>query len=199
MLWHRLHEPATHWKDANMIKHTGPALVAGLLLASPAMGAPPKESGFYIGGAIGAAEFDDDGAFAGLQFDDSDVSVTLFAGYRFMRHFALEGRAGNLGSYTVCTGFPCETLEIRLASVHAVGIAPLGQHGWELYGQIGLGQVYFSCRHCGDAGIGSAGIGLRYAPVRQLTVGLQFDVYAWEEGPDEPSVATAQLALQYSF
>lgn len=182
-----------------MFKHAACAVIAGLLLANPALGAPPRESGFFVGGSFGAAEFDDDGLFYWLQFDDSDTSVTIFAGYKFFRYLALEARVGDLGRYTISDGVESEKLRVKLASAHAVGIAPLGQSGWELYGQLGLGRLDFSCSGCGDETVGSAGLGVRFSPARQLAIGAQLDAYAWDEGPFELAVTTAQLVLQYLF
>lgn len=66
-------------------------------------------------------------------------------------------------------------------------------------GQLGLGRLDFSCSGCGDETVGSAGLGVRFSPARQLAIGAQLDAYAWDEGPFELAVTTAQLVLQYLF
>ena len=176
-------------------------VAALLLLANPALGAAPKESGFFIGGGIGKAELDDDGAFSyGYDLDDSDTSFTLSAGYKFIPYFAVEARIGNLGTYSISDGFTQESVEVTSVTAHAVGIVPFGQSGWELYGQLGFGQIDFDCSGCEDETVGSAGLGIRFSPTRQFSVGVQVDAYAWEEDDYyDFSIATMQFVLQYLF
>ncbi|MCJ7558626.1 MAG: outer membrane beta-barrel protein, partial [Gammaproteobacteria bacterium] len=65
-------------------------LVCALLMfAVPGMAAESKASGGYIGGAAGMSRFDDDGAFDGFSFDDSDTALAIFGGYKFGKYFAL--------------------------------------------------------------------------------------------------------------
>lgn len=184
-----------------MIRITGTSIVALLLLANPALGAAPKASGFFLGGAIGAAELDDDGAFSYFyDLDDSDTSFTLSAGYKFIPYFAVEARIGNLGTYSISDGFSQESVEVTSVTAHAVGIVPFGQSGWELFGQLGLGQIDFDCSGCEDETVGSAGLGIRFSPTGHLSVGVQVDAYAWEEDDYyDFSISTMQFVLQYLF
>ena len=186
-----------------MIKQLAFGIISLTLLASPALGAAPKEKGFFIGGAFGTTEFDDDGAFSWLRFDDTDTSITLSAGYKFFRYFAVEARYADLGTYTISSGFARESFDLSVVSAHAVGIIPFGQSGWEIYGQLGLGRIDVECGGCGDETAGSAGLGVRFSPAAQFAVGVQIDAYAWEEDDFDRtydlSVATIQLAFQYLF
>ena len=186
-------------KEENMPKNIGIIIILATVFSSPALAASPKEKGFFLGGAFGAAELDDDGAFSWLDFDDSDSSLALFAGYKFIPYFAIEGRVSDLGTYTISDGFSKESLEATSLSVHAVGLVPFGQSGWELYGQLGIGSIEFDCIGCSDETAGSAGLGIRYSFGRQLAVGAQIDAYAWEEDDFDFSIATTQLIIQYLF
>jgi hypothetical protein len=182
-----------------MIKRLASGIVAMAFLASPAFSAPPTNCGFFVGGAFGTSEFDDDGAFSWLRFDDSDTSFGVFAGYKFFRYFAVEARYGDLGTYSISDGFATETFDVSVVSAHAVGIIPFGQTGWELYGQLGVGQVDLKCAGCSDETAASAGLGVRFSPTRQLAIGVQVDAYAWEDDYYDFSVATMQAIIQYSF
>jgi hypothetical protein len=181
-----------------MKKLMGTVLLAGALLATSAFGATPRESGFYLGAALGSTEFDDDGVFAGLGFDDSDTSIIAFGGYKFFRHFALEARYGDLGTYSVSPDITTERVSIDVWTVNAIGLVPFAD-GWEFYGQLGLGRVSFDCDGCRSEDAGSAGLGIRYFFNPQIAVGFQVDAYTWEEGPFDFGVGTAQLILKYLF
>lgn len=76
------------WTLAIVILFTA---AAGLGVASAA------ETGWYVGGSWGLTTFNhgtsdfDDGSLAGGRVDDGDSGWKLFGGYRFARHWALEG------------------------------------------------------------------------------------------------------------
>lgn len=181
-------------------------LLAATVFSNATLAAPPKENGFYIGGAVGVTELDDDGAFAfnGLSFDDTDASFVLFGGYKFLRYFALEGRVSDLGSYSVGNGVESESIGIDVISAQAVGIIPFGESGWELFGQLGLGRADIDCTGCTDETVGSAGVGVRFFPTEHLSVGFQIDAFAYEDDSlasqtFDIGVGTSQLSLQYLF
>jgi OOP family OmpA-OmpF porin len=169
-----------------------------------------KEKGGYIGGAFGVTEFDDDGLFdpSGIVVDDKDSSFQLYGGYKFLKYFAVEGRLIDLGSYTFSDQFfPAVrvTVDATAFTVNAVGILPLGSTLWELFGQLGLGQINLDISGFGDDDetIGSAGIGVRVTPTEHFSVALQVDAYAWEDDSFnqtfDMSIATTQVAFQYNF
>ena len=169
-----------------------------------------KEKGWYIGGAFGVTEFDDDGLFdgSGVVVDDEDSSIQLYGGYKFLKYFALEGRLIDLGSYTFSDQFfplASITVDTTAVTVNAVGILPLGSTLWELFGQLGFGQINFEASGFGDEDetVGSAGIGVRVTPTEHFSIALQVDAYAWEDDDFgqtfDMSIATTQVAFQYNF
>ena len=172
-----------------------------LLGTSAASARDVNENGAYVGGALGVTEFDDDGAFSGLDLDDSDTSFEIYGGYKFFKYFAVEARLMDLGSYRV------EVVEFDTwaASVHAVGIIPFGESGWELFGQLGIGQINLDASGIDDEDetMGSAGIGVRFTPIRNLSIALRIDAYVWEDDSlgqtFDPAIATTQFAIQYNF
>jgi hypothetical protein len=187
-------------------------IVSILLLASGVVAAQGvKEKGGYIGGAFGVTEFDDDGLFdgSGVVVDDKDSSIQLYGGYKFLKYFAVEGRLIDLGSYTFSDQFNPSaniTVDTTAVTVNAVGILPLGSTLWELFGQLGFGQINFEATGFSDFDefLGSAGIGVRVTPTEHFSIALQVDAYAWEDDSFagqtfDMSIATTQVAFQYNF
>lgn len=147
--------------------------------------AEPLERGGYIGGGIGTSVFDDDGAFSGFSQDDSDSTLILFGGYKFFEYLSVEGRYSNFGSFDVGGA----DFDVSALSVHAVGTVPFGTSGWELYGQLGLGTVNFDFGSFGDEDESAVagGIGVRYSPSRNFSIGVQTDVFVWEDNSIGPT------------
>jgi hypothetical protein len=172
-----------------------------LALSGAAFAEPAKERGAYLGAGFAATMFDDDGAFAGLDFDDSDSGVGLFGGYKFLRYFAVEARYNNFGTFAL-EGLG---VDVTSLSVHAVGIIPFGTSGWELFGQLGLGTVTFDLGMGSeeDEGVGSAGLGVRFSWSGNFAVAAQLDAYAYEDTSlgtaYDVGVTSSMISFQYIF
>jgi len=98
------------------------------------------DSGFYLGAGIGRSEARDFCSIGGA-CDPRDLTGNLFAGYRFNRHFALEGGYIDFGEATtsgfvggVTTRVTAETTAFELV---AVGRVPLTDN-FSLYGKAGF-------------------------------------------------------------
>lgn len=162
---------------------------------------PSKASGAYIGGGFGISTLDDGGAFGGFNFDDEDSSFQIHGGYKFLPYLAVEGRYLDLGTFTV----NALDIDVSAASIHAVGIVPFGESGWELFGQLGLGVVSFDLTGVGDEDeeVFAGGIGVRFSPTAKFSLALQTDVYIWEDDSLGPvfdlAVGGTQLTIQYIF
>ena len=170
-----------------------------LALGSAAFAEPAKEGG-YIGGGLAATTFDDGGAFAGLNFDDSDSGFGIFGGYKILKYFAVEGRYNNFGSFSL-EGLG---VDVTSLSAHAVGIIPFGDSGWELFGQLGFGTVEFEIDSVSeDESVGSAGLGVRYSWASNLSVAAQLDAYAYEDcslgACYDVGAAATMISFQYIF
>lgn len=122
------------------------ALVALLLSASPAALAQAPavklsmDTGFYLGATVGRSEARDFCSIGGA-CDPRDLSWNVFAGYRFNRHFALEGGYTNFGEASTSgfvggasTRITAETTAFELVGV---GRVPLGD-AFSLYGKAGF-------------------------------------------------------------
>ena len=130
---------------------------------------------------------------------------------------AVEGRYTNFGDYisedNIGLGFKI-TAEYSAYTVHAVGIYPFGQSGFDIYGQLGAGLVnyeakenFFGQSEDSDGGTWTAGVGVRYTPpsFQYLTVQLAYDIYAFEAEEDftgetfNQSLGMGKLGIQYNF
>lgn len=170
-----------------------------LAMASAASAEAPKERGVFVGLAGGSAVFDDDGAIG--YYDDTDTAVQGYIGYKFFRHFGIEARLVNFGSYS--DGF--DSLDLSSVSAHVVGYIPFGNSGWELSGQIGYAQIDQEVTgwYSESELAGSAGIAIRWHITPSFAIGAQVDAYVWENSDIgsgyDLSVATNLLSIQFNF
>ena len=191
------------------MKATAGVLMAFLLISAGASADAVNKRGAYMGGALGVTDLDDDGAFDGLDFDNSDAGVQIWGGYRFLRWFAVEGEVAYLGNFTVSAdGFESANAEAYALTANAVFILPFGQSSWDIYGQLGLGGLAYSIdgpdgSDDGSQGVGTAGVGVRWTPTPTMTLSLGVDAYAWQEDgyyeTYDPSITISKLGLQYNF
>lgn len=176
-------------------------VLALLFLSTNAVADAAKARGGYIGGGLASTAFDDGGAFAFSDVDDSDSGITFFGGYKFFRYFAVEGRYADLGSYSVDN----LSFDASVLSVHAVGIVPFGESGWELFGQLGFGtlDVDLPGPSSGNETVGSAGGGVRFSPTANFGIALQLDVWAYEDTSLGPAFdigfGSTAVTLRYLF
>lgn len=190
------------------------SLVMGCILclgAAGAFGGEVFSRGAYVGGVVGQSEFDDDGAFSDLgyyydvELDDTATSFGAYGGYRFFRYFSVEGRLVNFGSFALKDDYESVDIDALALTANAVGIIPFGESGWEIFGQLGAGGIHFEVdggwvEEDSDEVVATAGVGIRFTPIRNLSIALQFDAYAWEsDSRYDPFISTAQLGVQYNF
>ena len=184
-------------------------LLAALLIFSfaTANAGEPARNGGYVGAGLGFTEFEDD-RFAsdwGLALDDSSEGFGIAGGWKFSRYFAVELRYTDFGDFTLSDSFASADVNTTIASVHAVGMIPLGDGSWELYGAIGLGSVELSV--LGDSEnepVGAFGLGVRYNITENASLGLHRDAYAWEyvdvvDDAYDMGVVTTGITFRYIF
>ena len=96
-------------------------------------------------------------------------------------------------------------IDVTATSIHAVGIVPFGESGWELFGQLGLGVVNFDLTGLSDEDeeVFAGGIGVRFSPTSNFSLAIQTDVYVWEDNSLGPvydlAVGGTQSTIQYIF
>ena len=114
-------------------------IVLGLLAGGFAVPAAAQETGLYVGGSIGYAQYKDicDVVSSAVTCDDTDTAWRAFGGYQFNRYFALElgfadlgatTGSGSVGSFSVeakeawdLTGVISIPLATRLAALLRIG------------------------------------------------------------------------------
>jgi hypothetical protein len=73
-----------------------------------------------------------------------------------------------------------------------VGTVPFGNSGWELYGQLGYGSVnfdFFSFAAEDESAL-AGGIGLRFRPSQNFSIGVQADMFVWDDNLFGPAYAS---------
>lgn len=112
--------------------------LAALVFAGPAL-SQQKESGIYIGAALGQAEQTEqcDGAAPGISCDNKDSAWKIFGGFQLNRHFAVELGYANLGETTASAGAVSATDEATAFEFVALGMLPIGDR-FAIFGKAGL-------------------------------------------------------------
>jgi OOP family OmpA-OmpF porin len=170
-----------------------------LTVSATASAEAPKSNGAYLGISAGVTLADADGAF--FFEDDQDTTVQLYLGYKFIKYFALEARIADFGSYS--DGF--DSIDISTMSIHAIGIIPFGESGWEMFGQIGAAKVEQSVAGFGsdDDSAATLGLGVRWHINPKIAVAIQVDAYVWQNsniGSEyDLSVGAETLSFQVNF
>ena len=182
-----------------------------IFVSGNALAEESKELGVYIAGAGGWTKWDDDNAIKNdyCCVDDEDYNLQVSAGYKFNRYFALDARYNYLGEYRI--GEPnsnaVEKVKLTAWSVNGVGIWPISTNGWELFGQLGLGQTDVSTQTLGrdKESMWTLGVGVRYSLNRHLSLSTQLDGYSFdtykygENSSDRNNVYAWTFGIQYIF
>ena len=181
-------------------------LASILIFASGnALAEESKELGVYIGATGGWTKWDDDNSIPNdwCCVDDEDYAYQANAGYKFNRYFALDARYNYLGEYAVGDS----KVDFTAWSLNGVGILPISDNGWELFGQLGMGQVTADARSIGrdTEGLYNLGAGVRYSLNRHLSLSTQLDAYSFntyrygDDGSVRNSIYTWTFGIQYIF
>jgi hypothetical protein len=181
-------------------------LASILIFASGnALAEESKELGVYIAAAGGWTKWDDDNSLINdfCCVNDEDYAFQASAGYKFNRYFAMDARYNYLGEYSV--GF--EKIDFAAWSVNGIGILPISDNGWELFGQLGLGQIDASADAFGhDKGsMWNLGGGVRYSLNRHLSLSGQLDGYSFDtykygrDGSTRNAIYAMTFGVQYIF
>ena len=176
-----------------------------ILVTGNALAEESQELGVYIAGAGGFTHWDDGNSIQNdwCCMDEEDYTYQVSAGYKFNRYFAMDARYNNLGTYSVGS----ENIELAAWSVNGVGIWPISTNGWELFGQLGLGQVNADASAIGHdkESMWTLGAGVRYSLTSNFSLSTQFDGYSFDTykygnpGSDRNAVYAWTFGAQYLF
>lgn len=135
--------------------------------------------GLYLGGSLGMARTDGSVNRQNVaKIDETDLAMSLRAGYRFHTHWAVEGGYADLGkSKYRLSGGPDHTVNSRVWHLDGVGILPLVDK-LAAFGKIGVARVQYD-----DGGywvhrtVPHLGIGVSYAFTSALELRAEYDNY----------------------
>jgi len=151
-----------------------------ILLSGNALAEQSQELGVYIAGAGGWTHWDDDNAVPSdwCCMDDEDYAYQVSVGYKFNRYFAMDARYNGLGKYKIDS----ERVDFTAWSVNGVGIWPISDNGWELFGQLGLGAARADAGSIGrdNESMWTLGAGVRYSLTSNISLSTQFDAYSFD-------------------
>lgn len=98
------------------------------------------EKQFYVGGGVGQSYIEQDNVFQNEDFDEEDLALKAFAGYRFHKHFAGEVDYLDFGEpdgTVTALGLDVRTsIEAYALAMYLVGILPLAEK-FEVFGKLG--------------------------------------------------------------
>lgn len=174
-------------------------LIAGLLvLASGSSYAEPaKQVGVYVGANAGWTWWDDDNSLPEHRgMNDTDITWQVNAGYKFNKNFAIDARYADIGRYWVN---PNTDYNFRAWTVNAVGMLPLSNSGWEIFGQAGAGQVREVKTFRETETTYTIGAGVRYSINHHLSLSAQTDLYTWDSNSFDNYIYTLAAGIQYIF
>jgi OOP family OmpA-OmpF porin len=118
--------------------HAAIVSLAALAFAGPAL-SQHKESGIYLGGALGQAEQSDQctSPAAGVSCDNKDSAWKIFGGFQFNRHLAAELGYANLGEASASAGTVSARDEATAIELVALGMFPVVER-FSIFGKLGL-------------------------------------------------------------
>jgi len=183
-------------------------VVAVIALATPASTA---EKGIYLGAGLGVSslkvsDFTPD--YAHLRFEDSDLGVKLFAGWRVSNYFAVEAGYTNFGDVRQWQGgnlqfFKEADIGVSMLSAEAVGLIPLSDK-FDFYGKLGYASWDLSIRTTSEGeteDLSTSG----WDPTFGIGLALRFKKFGgriegdWLEIPDFGQVFLLSASLTYIF
>lgn len=155
-----------------MKKHILAVVLMGTVVVAPA--AVAADMGWYLGANAGQSRFDAssgdlDSTWRSLGFtasssvDDTDTGFKLFAGYKFMKYFAVEGGYVDLGKLTFSSNITAAPAGYSTGSVSgdiktkngvfidAVGIVPVTD-AFSVFGRLGAYSIKAEFHASGPAG-----------------------------------------------
>ena len=169
-------------------------LIAALSLAALAFAgsalSQQKESGIYIGGALGQAEQSDQcsSTAPGVSCDNKDSAWKIFGGFQFSRYFAAELGYANLGEASASAGAVSATDEATAIELVALGMFPVVER-FSIFGKLGFASVDVDTPLGGDTKTElTYGIGAQYDVTPMIGARVQWQRYDTDQEIDLLSI-----------
>ncbi|MGI9290064.1 MAG: outer membrane beta-barrel protein [Gammaproteobacteria bacterium] len=178
-------------------------------IAAPAHAATPQEEGYYAGGVIGFSTFDDDDLGDDFDADLTDFSGIwgAFGGYRWSQYLETEGRFTYLGD-----GAADAKLKTTALTANVIGVLPVTNNGFEVFGQLGIGYAFINddldkdsigAESLDNEIVYTIGAGLRLWPTETVALTAAYDYYAFESDVESEDYDLAyglfKLGIKFMF
>jgi OmpA-OmpF porin, OOP family len=165
------------------------AMASGAALAGP----------FYVGASVvdSKVKVED----SGFDFDSSDTSYKIYAGYQFFKFFGVEGSYLDFGSLNDETGGVDVTIDSTAWDAFVVGIIPFGDH-FQLFGKAGLVLWDSDTDVSGSGSDSDSGTDAAYGAGLEIIFGKHFGVRAEYERydiKDTDKVETYSIGADFRF
>lgn len=172
----------------NKIKAAALAAVVGAAVAFPTVSLAQMkgDSGWYVGGNVGMADFD--------EFGDDDMSFKILGGYQINKHFAAELAYTDFGKVSIA-GFDVKGNAIELVGV---GSLPINDK-FSVFGKLGFAKGELKAAGDSEDSVEvTYGIGVQYNFTPALGIRGEYQMYT-DVGDGITDVSVLSVGVVYRF
>ena len=154
---------------------------------------------FYVGASLVESKVKVEDS--GFDFDSSDTSYKIYAGYQFFKFFGVEGSYLDFGSLNDDSGGIDVTIDSTAWDAFAVGIIPLGSH-FQIFGKFGWVFWDSDTKVSGSGSDSDSGNDTAYGAGLEFIFGKHFGVrgeYEKYDIKDTDNVETYSIGADFRF
>jgi len=154
---------------------------------------------FYVGASIVESKVKVEDS--GFDFDSSDTSYKIYAGYQFFKFFGLEASYLDFGSLSDSSGGTDVTIDSTAWDAFLVGIIPIGEH-FQIFGKYGLVAWDTDTDVSGSGSDSDSGSDPAYGAGLEVIIGKHFGIrgeYERYDIQDTDKVETYSIGADFRF